>query len=252
MRRTYTAEEYRTLVAKLRDRVPNIALSTDIIVGFCGETDQEFEQTYQMMADIRYDSAFMFKYSEREGTLAHKALPDDVPETVKGQRLKQIIELQEQISADINTAAVGETGGQNRFRTGPTLAPEKAAGNLADSIQALFKLYSQRQKVNALSGLFRHHRGRQQDGFAARDGHGAVGLLRQPAGFEGNGMSANFAFNGKGIHQRVGNIGRGHSRNIFYLSLPVRDSGRPRDSVFRQGKLMYSSGQGPAFARWRL
>ncbi len=109
MRRTYTAEEYRTLVAKLRERIPNIALSTDIIVGFSGETDQEFEQTYQMMTDIRYDSAFMFKYSEREGTLAHKALPDDVPETVKGQRLKQIIELQEQISADINTTAIGET-----------------------------------------------------------------------------------------------------------------------------------------------
>ena len=109
MRRTYTAEEYRTLVAKLRERVPDIALSTDIIVGFCGETEAEFRQTYQMMADIRYDSAFMFKYSEREGTLAHKALPDDVPETVKGERLKQIIELQEQISADINTAAVGDT-----------------------------------------------------------------------------------------------------------------------------------------------
>ena len=62
-----------------------------------------------MMTDIRYDSAFMFKYSEREGTLAHKALPDDVPETVKGQRLKQIIELQEQISADINTTAIGGT-----------------------------------------------------------------------------------------------------------------------------------------------
>ena len=107
MRRTYTAEEYRMLVAKLRERIPNIALSTDIIVGFCGETDEEFEQTYQMMTDIRYDSAFMFKYSEREGTLAHKALPDDVPETVKGERLKQIIELQEQISADINTAAIG-------------------------------------------------------------------------------------------------------------------------------------------------
>ena len=109
MRRTYTAEEYRDLVSKLRERIPNISLSTDIIVGFCGETDAEFRQTYQMMADIRYDSAFMFKYSEREGTLAHKALPDDVPEVEKGERLKQIIELQEQISADINTAAVGDT-----------------------------------------------------------------------------------------------------------------------------------------------
>lgn len=109
MRRTYTAEEYRTLVSKLRERIPDIALTTDIIVGFCGETDEEFMETYQMMADIRYDSAFMFKYSEREGTLAHKALPDDVPEPVKGERLKQIIELQEKISADLNTAVVGDT-----------------------------------------------------------------------------------------------------------------------------------------------
>ena len=109
MRRTYTAEEYRSLVLKLRERIPDIALTTDIIVGFCGETDAEFMETYRMMADIRYDSAFMFKYSEREGTLAHKALPDDVPETVKGERLEQIIELQESISADINSAAVGDT-----------------------------------------------------------------------------------------------------------------------------------------------
>lgn len=109
MRRTYTAEAYHTLVLKLRERIPDITLTTDIIVGFCGETDAEFDETYQMMADIRYDSAFMFKYSERDGTLAHKTLPDDVPETVKGERLEQIIKLQENISADINTAAVGDT-----------------------------------------------------------------------------------------------------------------------------------------------
>ena len=109
MRRTYTAQAYRDLVSKLRERIPDIALTTDIIVGFCGETDTEFMETYQLMTDIRYDSAFMFKYSEREGTLAHKAFPDDVPETVKGDRLKQIIELQEEISADINSATVGDT-----------------------------------------------------------------------------------------------------------------------------------------------
>ena len=109
MRRTYTAEEYRDLVSKLRERVPDIAITTDVIVGFCGETEEEFQQTYEMMGDIRYDSAFMFKYSEREGTLAHKAFPDDVPEKVKGERLKRIIELQEKISAEINTATVGDT-----------------------------------------------------------------------------------------------------------------------------------------------
>ena len=78
MRRTYTADEYRDLVARMRDRMPNLAMSTDIIVGFCGETEENFQQTYNMMAEIRYDSAFMFKYSDREGTLAHKSLTDDV------------------------------------------------------------------------------------------------------------------------------------------------------------------------------
>ena len=109
MRRTYTAEVYRDLVSKLRERVPDITITTDIIVGFCGETEEEFMETYEMMADIRYDSAFMFKYSERDGTLAHKSLPDDVPETVKGERLERIIKLQEQISAEVNTATVGDT-----------------------------------------------------------------------------------------------------------------------------------------------
>ncbi len=109
MRRTYTAEEYGTLVARLRERIPNIALTTDIIVGFSGETEEEFMQTYELMADIRYDSAFMFKYSDRTGTLAHKAFPDDVPATEKGRRLTAIIELQEQISAEINRSAIGKS-----------------------------------------------------------------------------------------------------------------------------------------------
>ena len=109
MRRTYTAEEYRELVSKLRERIPQIALSTDVIVGFCGETDDDFMQTYQLMADIRFDSAFMFKYSEREGTLADKTLDDDVPETEKARRLNEIIKLQEEISADINQEKVGTT-----------------------------------------------------------------------------------------------------------------------------------------------
>ncbi len=109
MRRTYTAEEYRELVSKLRERIPQIALSTDVIVGFCGETEEDFLQTYQLMADIRFDSAFMFKYSEREGTLADKTLFDDVPEVEKGRRLNEIISLQEQISMDINHETLGST-----------------------------------------------------------------------------------------------------------------------------------------------
>ena len=79
MRRGYSIGEYRTLVKKLRRAMPDLALSTDIIAGFCGETEQDFRQTCELMEEVRFDSAFMFKYSEREGTLAAKKMPDDVP-----------------------------------------------------------------------------------------------------------------------------------------------------------------------------
>ena len=107
MRRTYSAESYRELVAKMRERIPHLAISTDIIVGFCGETEDDFMETYHLMAEIRYDSAFMFKYSPREGTLAYKTLDDDVSATEKGRRLRTIIELQEKISHEINQKLVG-------------------------------------------------------------------------------------------------------------------------------------------------
>ncbi len=109
MRRTYTAEEFRELVNKLRERIPQIALSTDVIVGFCGETEGDFNKTYSLMEEIRFDSAFMFKYSDRDGTLANKTLDDDVPEPEKARRLNEIITLQEQISADINQTKIGTT-----------------------------------------------------------------------------------------------------------------------------------------------
>ena len=109
MRRTYTAEAYRELVAKMREQIPNISISTDVIVGFCGETEADFMDTYNMMAELRYDSAFMFKYSSREGTLAYRTLDNDVNEEEKGRRLKEIIALQEDISHEINQRLIGET-----------------------------------------------------------------------------------------------------------------------------------------------
>ena len=109
MRRTYTAEAYRELVARMRECIPNLSISTDVIVGFCGETEADFMETHNLMAEIRYDSAFMFKYSSREGTLAHKTLDDDVSEEEKGRRLKEIIALQEGISHEINRGLIGET-----------------------------------------------------------------------------------------------------------------------------------------------
>ncbi len=109
MRRGYTIEEYEELVHNLRAAVPDLALTTDIIVGFCGESEDDFQATYDLMGRTRYDSAFMFKYSERPGTAAHKSLEDDVPEHVKGERLQKIIGLQESICLQKNQAFIGKT-----------------------------------------------------------------------------------------------------------------------------------------------
>ena len=107
MRRGYTVEEYLELVGKLRAAVPDLALTTDIMVGFCAETERDFRLTCDLMEEVRYDSAFMFKYSERSGTRAHRNILDDVPEAVKGKRLQHVIGLQEQISRQINEEFVG-------------------------------------------------------------------------------------------------------------------------------------------------
>ena len=107
MRRGHTIAEYRQLVADLRAAIPNLALSTDIIVGFPGETDEDYQRTVELIEEIRYDFAYLFKYSERSGTYAHKKLPDDVPEAVKGSRLSRLIEIQEAICLEKTTPYVG-------------------------------------------------------------------------------------------------------------------------------------------------
>lgn len=107
MRRGYTVADYVAIVTALRAAVPEIALSTDILSGFSGETEDDHAQTLALMRAVRFDSAFMFAYSERDLTFAAKKLPDDVPEDVKKRRLGEIIALQEQISAEVFQAHVG-------------------------------------------------------------------------------------------------------------------------------------------------
>ena len=107
MRRNHTAADYVRIVGELRAAVPGIAISTDILTGYCGETEADHEQTLELMRQVRFDSAFMFLYSEREGTYAARNLPDDVPLTEKKRRLQEIIKLQEAISADTFAAQVG-------------------------------------------------------------------------------------------------------------------------------------------------
>ncbi|MGE5182662.1 MAG: radical SAM protein, partial [Acidobacteriota bacterium] len=107
MRRGYTVADYRAIVRALRAAMPDIALSTDILSGFSGETDADHAQTLALMRELRFDSAFMFAYSERDLTFAAKKLPDDVPPEVKQRRLAEIVALQETISAEVFAAHVG-------------------------------------------------------------------------------------------------------------------------------------------------
>ncbi len=107
MRRGYTVADYHAIVARLRRAMPDIALSTDILSGFCGETDADHAATLALMREVRFDSAFMFAYSERDLTFAAKKLPDDVTEAVKKKRLAEIVALQERISTEVFAAHVG-------------------------------------------------------------------------------------------------------------------------------------------------
>ncbi len=109
MNRKYDSSWYRQRIEAIRKILPGCAISTDIITGFCSETDQDHRDTLDMMNWVAYDYAFMFKYSERPDTLAHKKYKDDVPEEVKSVRLQEIINLQQELSFRSNHADIGKT-----------------------------------------------------------------------------------------------------------------------------------------------
>ena len=109
MNRKYTREWYLDRVAAIRRIIPDCGLTTDIFVGYHSETEEDHKMSLQLMREVGYDSAFMFKYSERPGTYASKHLPDDVPEDVKIRRLNELIALQTAISAEKNKADEGKT-----------------------------------------------------------------------------------------------------------------------------------------------
>ena len=106
MRRTYTRERYLALVAELRAAIPDLALGTDIIVGFPGETEDDFRQTLDVVEEVRFESAFTFVYSPRQGTDAAK-MADQVPETVKSERIARVIEVVQRIAKERNEERIG-------------------------------------------------------------------------------------------------------------------------------------------------
>ena len=107
MRRGYTFATYRKLMDDLRAAMPDIAITTDFLVGFCGETDAEYAETLAALRSIRFDNSFQFAYSERKGTLASRQMPDDIPAELKQQRLQALIDEQRAITAKIYADQVG-------------------------------------------------------------------------------------------------------------------------------------------------
>ena len=108
MNRKYDRDWYLDRIRAIRKAMPDCGISTDIIVGFCGETEEDHRQTLSLMEEVGYDFAFMFKYSERPGTFASRHYPDDIPEEVKLRRLNEIISLQQKLSHESNKRDVGK------------------------------------------------------------------------------------------------------------------------------------------------
>jgi tRNA-2-methylthio-N6-dimethylallyladenosine synthase len=109
MRRGYTVEHYRRLIEEIRGKIPDIALSTDIIVGFPSETEEQFLNTYRLLEELRFDAVHVAAYSTREGTIAAREMTDDVPPEEKARRLGEVERLQEGIATEINSRLMGET-----------------------------------------------------------------------------------------------------------------------------------------------
>lgn len=107
MGRTYSGAEYLDLVDRIRRVIPDVVLSTDIICGFCSESEQDFQDTYHMMERVQFDSAYIFKYSERKNTIAARKYADDVPDDVKGARVSALVDLQRRITLQRNRAYIG-------------------------------------------------------------------------------------------------------------------------------------------------
>ncbi len=108
MNRKYTREWYLGRIAAIRRMIPDCGISTDLFTGFHNESEEDFEQTLGLMREVGFDSSFMFKYSERPGTLAARTMPDNIPEDVKIERLNRMIDLQNKLSAESNRRDIGK------------------------------------------------------------------------------------------------------------------------------------------------
>ena len=122
MKRGYTVEEYREMMHRIWDTVPDAAVSSDFIVGFCGETAEDFEQTVAAVREFRFKNSFIFKYSPRPGTKADERLADDVPHDVKQWRNNELLAIQDAISEEDNQRFIGTDRGSAGGRSQQDLA----------------------------------------------------------------------------------------------------------------------------------
>jgi tRNA-2-methylthio-N6-dimethylallyladenosine synthase len=125
MKRGYTVEEYREMLSRTYDSIPGVAVTSDFIVGFCGETDDDFQQTVDLVRESRFKNSFIFKYSERPGTKGAEMFPDDVPEEVKRRRNNSLLALQNQICEEDNQQFLGRE--VTILVEGPSKSAEKQA-----------------------------------------------------------------------------------------------------------------------------
>ena len=137
MRRKYNREWYLERVKKIRSVIPDCGLTTDVIAGFCGETEQDHKDTLTLMEEVVFDSAFMFAYSERPGTLASRKYPDDIPYETKTARLNEIIALQGRMSLKSNEKEVGKV--QKVLVEGPSKKnPDELCGRASSNKMCVF------------------------------------------------------------------------------------------------------------------
>ena len=143
MRRKYSREWYLERVAKIRSRMPDCGLTTDVIAGFCSETEEDHRETLSLMEEVGFDWAFMFAYSERPGTLAARNYPDDVPQDVKTRRLNEIIELQGRKSLERYRAQIGKR--LTVLVEGPSKRnPEELCGRASNNMMCVFPASGQK------------------------------------------------------------------------------------------------------------
>jgi tRNA-2-methylthio-N6-dimethylallyladenosine synthase len=157
MKRNYTAGFYREMLARCRETIPGVAVSSDFIVGFCGETDESFQKSLDLVAEAKFKNSFIFKYSDRPGTKAHDRYPDDVPEIVKKRRNNELLEVQNANCLTDHRQYIGQTvevlveGPSKRDPGGPV--PQLTGRTMTDHIavfNAPHRLIGQTIKVDVV------------------------------------------------------------------------------------------------------